>query len=337
MNIIKLEKLTKHRPWPTLIAAFALLVSFKTMAASPCDPEEPECVPIGKWDFSLSLGYGSRSNPVISNDSVPIVLLPGVSYYGERFFWDNDFIGYTLNDSPTHMFNVIGTISYDQVFFNRWGVGNFFIESGFSNSSISGDFSGISFNGDGGESKYDDNAGRNLYASNFPNRINPLTEEEQALREAEVIDLDELHDRDVSGLLGLEYLYLNGNWSVAFQLLQDVSSVNDGKQARISGSYGFMSGRSLWNFTGGLEWKDSKTLDYYYGIREDEVDNPENAYHVRGDASYYVKADWEYRFNENWSWMAVVHQRWLGSDIQDSPLIEESTVTTVFTGGVYHF
>ncbi|VUD53963.1 Outer membrane protein OmpV [Thalassocella blandensis] len=337
MNIIKFKSLKIQSLTAVLIPSLCLLLASKVMGATPCDSELPECVPIGKWDFSLSLGYGSRSNPVISSDSVPIVLLPGVSYYGERFFWDNDFMGYTLNDSPTHMFNIIGTISYDQVFFNRWGVGNFFIESGFSNSSISGDFSGISFNGGKDEPEYNASVGRNLYESDFPPLESPVSAEEQALREAEVIDLDELHDRDVSGLMGLEYLYINGNWSVALQLLQDVTSVNDGKQARVSGGYGFLAGRSMWNFNAGVEWKDSKTLDYYYGIREDEVENPENAYHVRGDASYYVKADWEYKFNDNWSWMAVIHQRWLGSDIQDSPLIEESTVTTVFTGGVYHF
>lgn len=343
LNMLKFNELKNS------LIAFSVGVLFllapKVLAATPCDKEEPECIEIGQWDFSISLGYGSRSNPVISSDSVPIFLLPGVTYYGERFFWDNDYIGFTLNDSATHMMNLIATISYDQVYFNRWGVGNFFIENGFSGSSIYGDFSGIGFNDirnndvhnnestveyDGGEVQITDSVrGQELSL--------PLSEGDYENSQPEVIDLDDLHKRDVALLAGIEYLYVSGPWSAAVQALQDVSAVHTGRQVRLSLGYDFLHKQSLWAFSAGLEWKDAETLDYYYGIEPDEVEFIENAYHVGSDISTYAKIDWEYRFNRNWSWRAVVHQRWLGSEVRNSPLVEEGSVTTVFTGGVYHF
>lgn len=331
-----------HRFSTLLLAALSVGLCGPQTANASCEKDEAECVEVGQWSFSVSLGYGSRSNPVISNDSVPIILLPGITYYGERFFWDNDFIGYTLNDSATHMVNAIATISYDQIYFNHWGVGNFFIDSGFSGSSIFGDFSGIGFSQPpvNNEQTYtqvgqvNSSSGTEGREESFDG---PFTIQDVRSSQPEAIDLDDLHDRDFAVLGGIEYFYSRRHWSFALQALQDLSSVHSGKQARLSVGYDLAHKNALWQLSAGAEWKDAKTLDYYYGIYEYEVENRNNAYRVGDDISYYAKVNWEYKINDRWSWMAVLHNRWLGRNIQASPLVEESTVLTVFTGGVYHF
>ena len=46
--------------------------------------------------MSVSLGIGSRSNPVMGESDIPLVVIPQISYYGKRFFLENLDLGVTL-------------------------------------------------------------------------------------------------------------------------------------------------------------------------------------------------------------------------------------------------
>ncbi len=59
-----------------LIACFSLLNS----GAQAADSDS-------QWQLSLGLGAGVRTNPVMDNDDIPLVVIPQVSYQGERFFY----------------------------------------------------------------------------------------------------------------------------------------------------------------------------------------------------------------------------------------------------------
>jgi MipA family protein len=99
-------------------------------ADSGCQTPSPECTPVGEWDLTLSLGAGTRTNPIQNNSDIPLVLVPQISYYGRRVFLENLELGFTLHEGRSQTFNVIATPGYDRVFFHRNDPQNIFIPFG---------------------------------------------------------------------------------------------------------------------------------------------------------------------------------------------------------------
>jgi len=104
-----------------------LLAPAVSYAQSSCKTPSADCVVVGEWDVSVSLGLGERSNPIASSSSIPLVVIPQISYYGRRVFLDNLELGYTLYENDAHIVNVLATPGYDRVFFVRDDLQNYFV------------------------------------------------------------------------------------------------------------------------------------------------------------------------------------------------------------------
>ena len=55
--------------------------------------------PSGSWRFGVALGYGERTNPLIQSDDIPIVVDLDIAWFGERWFFDNGDLGFSLVDN----------------------------------------------------------------------------------------------------------------------------------------------------------------------------------------------------------------------------------------------
>lgn len=115
---------TAHSALALLIAALFCQVA---AAQTACKAPSPDCVVVGEWDISLTLGVGERSNPVIGNSDIPLVVIPQISYYGKRFFLENLELGFTLHENDSNTFNLIAAPGYDRVFFYRNDLQNIFV------------------------------------------------------------------------------------------------------------------------------------------------------------------------------------------------------------------
>ena len=71
------------------------------------------------WRISLALGYGERSNPLVMADDIPIVVDVDIAWFGERWFFDNGDLGFTLFDHDLVTVNAIGRFNSDRVFFGK--------------------------------------------------------------------------------------------------------------------------------------------------------------------------------------------------------------------------
>jgi outer membrane scaffolding protein for murein synthesis (MipA/OmpV family) len=111
--------------WCNLHWGYAWATQEDVCEDSRCESCVDDCVEVGSWQFSLGLGAGVRSNPLYQMDDTPWILLPEVSYYGERFFLRNLEMGFTLGENAHHQFNLLLAPSYDQMYFNRWDPLNF--------------------------------------------------------------------------------------------------------------------------------------------------------------------------------------------------------------------
>jgi outer membrane protein len=93
-------------------------------------------VPVGGWNFSLALGAGVRTDPVVHEGTIPLVVIPQFSYYGEHFFIDDLDAGVTFLDGDHSTLSLIASPGYDRVFFYRSDPQNIFV-TGLSNFTSS--------------------------------------------------------------------------------------------------------------------------------------------------------------------------------------------------------
>jgi outer membrane protein len=125
--------------WAVRVGLFAIIAGLSQVHAAEgseeCQGPTDGCVAIGRWNFSVALGAGVRTNPLVNGKDIPLVVIPQFSYYGKRFFIDNLDFGFTLVERGANTFNLIATPGYDRVYFYRSDLQNFFV--GFPNSSDS--------------------------------------------------------------------------------------------------------------------------------------------------------------------------------------------------------
>ena len=58
-------------------------------AQTPCKAPSADCIAVGDLEVSLSVGVGTRTNPVVGRSDIPLFVVPHISYYGKRFFLES--------------------------------------------------------------------------------------------------------------------------------------------------------------------------------------------------------------------------------------------------------
>ena len=259
------------------------------------------------WRVSLGVGVGLRTNPVMDNADIPLVVIPHLSYQGEHLFIDNLDLGWSLAEAETYQLSILATPSYDQVFFNRWDARNFVVESSYW-ASLKNDIS----------------------PSNGNNNI-----------QYQEIDKARLHPRRMAELLGIEWRQsLSQHTDLSAQCLQEITGYFDGQECRLALSNLLRFGAHELVLSAGLNWQNAATLDYYYGWRNTENADPQHtapAYTATAGVSRLIRVDWTYPLNSRWDMRLLASYKQLPSAISLSPLVTQDHVVTVFVGGVYHF
>jgi outer membrane protein len=184
-------------------------------------------VAIGRWNFSLAVGAGVRTNPLVNGKDIPLVVIPQVSYYGRRFFIDNLDVGWTLADRGANTFNLIATPGYDRVFFYRADLQNFFI--GFPNANTPGPPVTVA-PGTPGATK-----------------ISPRTPR-------------------ITYLAGPEWTFKYGPAAGQLDLLRDATGQNSGAEIRGALGLPLIETRGTMSVNVGFTWKSAATVDYYYRV-----------------------------------------------------------------------
>lgn len=310
------------------LLSLALPASNAAHGSDLCSGDNNACQKVGSWEFSVAVGLGGRTNPVLDGDDQPIVLIPSFSWYGKRFFIDTFEAGYTFVDTEKHMLNALVQPGFDQVYFDEFGFGNFALGDNFSGGGIAetaSNLSGGSFT-DGQIVTPDQGAGSPPAPEGGMSRNNGDTEV-----------IIELQDRKLAVLGGLEYSYFNGPWQLQLAALHDISQIHDGSEIKLAASYQYRFKNNLINIAAGAAWQSQKLLDYYYGLDATEVNLREFEYEADDGISSFIKISWSKRLSERWNLVSALHLRKFDNELKGSPLLEEDLVTTVFIGGRYHF
>jgi outer membrane protein len=278
---------------PTVVAA-SLLAMFGTaaFAQSGCRAPSPDCVAVGELDISMSIGYGERSNPIIGNSDIPLVLLPQISYYGERFFLENLELGFTLHEGAAHTLNVIATPGYDRVFFFRDDLQNIFV------------------------------SGATLAVNVPPSEMPAVVDEGGGIGREFVIT-----GRHTTYLAGPEWLFRFGDVIGQIDALREVTGEHGGYEVRAAIAAPIVQSANSVVVSAGLTWKSAELVRYYYGV--------DGLYEPRAALNPFVKLGFARPLSERWTLSAHIHHERLDSEIADSPILAEDTVTTFFAGLVF--
>ena len=94
-----------------------------------CDGPSRDCVAVSQWNFDVSLGAGLRTDPVVYEATIPLVVIPHLSYYGKRVFVENLDLGMTVTEGSAGTLSLVASPGYDRVFFYRSDLQNVFVPS----------------------------------------------------------------------------------------------------------------------------------------------------------------------------------------------------------------
>lgn len=194
-----------------------------------CAAESAQCVGVGRWNFSVALGAGDRTNPLAGGKDIPLVVIPQFSYYGERFFIDDLDLGVTLADTAANSFNLIATPGYDRVFFFRDDLQNFFIE---------GVAAGVK----------------------PPKGKNPGSQNQK--KPQKVAE----HTPRVTYLVGPEWTFKFDRVTGQLDALEEATGQNGGTEIRGALNAALWQSTATLSATAGFTWKSSAIVNCYYGV-----------------------------------------------------------------------
>ncbi|MET1255749.1 MipA/OmpV family protein [Aliikangiella sp. GXAS 311] len=267
------------------------------LAEEDCQAESADCVAVGEWSFGLGLGLGVRTNPLIKNNDIPLIVLPSISYYGERFFIENLDVGYTLIDDTPWMFNLLVTPSYDRAFFSRWDITNII-----DNEAI--------------------------YANDQV--FEPVLDPNKDYQGPSTTNNYPLKKRQFSLLGGMEISTDIYQGQLQMQLLNDLSDVHSGSEVRFA--YLKSLGKQGWSATVGFSWKDKSMTNYYYGVDPDETSATLRVYNAKSSFNPFVRIGWREKSESSSAWRFGFEYQQLSEEISNSPLVNKDYVITAFIG-----
>ncbi|MGH8189130.1 MAG: MipA/OmpV family protein, partial [Steroidobacteraceae bacterium] len=201
-------------------------------AQAPCKSASAECVAVGELDITVSVGYGTRTNPIGGKSDIPLFAIPSVSYYGKRFFLESLEPGFTLYEGNAHTLNVIATPGYDRVFFSRNDPQNIIVNGAFS-----------------------------PLVEGAPPFAAPPPEEGAPPEEVRT------HRRRTAYFVGPEWLFTHRRFIGQLNALYEVTGRHDGYELRAAVSAPLIKSHNSLIVSGGGTWKSAETVDYYYGVR----------------------------------------------------------------------
>jgi MipA family protein len=210
----------------TVLIALACSPATFAAEADTCTSPSDECVAVGRWNFSVALGAGVRTNPLVHSRDIPLIIVPQFSYYGKRFFIDNLDPGVTLFDGEKNTLSLVASPGYDRVFFYRSDLQNLFI---------------------GGSAS--------LTSSHTPSSLT-LQDRQLVLTQ---------RARKVTYLAGPEWTFKYGYLTGQLDYLHEITGRNHGDEVRAALGFPLGHLGGSWGARVGLTWKSAAVVNYYYG------------------------------------------------------------------------
>jgi outer membrane protein len=283
-----------------LALAAAVLPPRPAVAADTCSEPSPDCVAVAHWNFSVSLGAGVRTNPLVGGQSIPLVVIPQFSYYGKRFFLDDLDVGFSLAENDTSALNLVASPGYDRVYFYRSDLQNILVNGLPGGGGGDGTTTTPVGSGSGSVPPTAPTAVR------FPARA-----------------------RHITYLAGPEWTFKYAGLTGQVDVLHEITDQNRGNEVRAAISVPLIDAYGTLAANVGITWNSASIVNYYYG-----------ASHVYTGGSAldpFIKLGYTLPLRGKWRFNAFAQYEKLADAIANSPIVAEHHVVTAFVGAVYAF
>lgn len=120
-------------------------------------------------------------------------------------------------------------------------------------------------------------------------------------------------------------------------LISDVLGRSKGQEFSLVAVTGLPLGRLLVLFGAGPRWLSSKRVNYYYGVREDEVRPGRPAYGSEATWNLDINLTLNMKITESWRLFTIINREGFGSGISNSPLVDRSAAYGMVTTLTYNF
>jgi outer membrane protein len=151
--------------------------------------------------------------------------------------------------------------------------------------------------------------------------------------------LEGMEERELTVMAGVKLSYEFKRAGVEWDLAADALGRSNGAESSLVVPFPTTPGQ--WRLTPGvgLQWQSSNYVSYYYGVQPDEASPGRPAYEGADalNALVNVRATRAFGRERKWILIAGVEFTWLGEEIRNSPIVEDSTTTGGFLGFWYRF
>ncbi len=149
--------------------------------------------------------------------------------------------------------------------------------------------------------------------------------------------LEGMDDRDGSLDAGVEVQYRADFGELTFSAVTDTLDNHSGEEISLSYGYPLKIARGTVSPFVQASWLSEDLVDYYYGVRADEVREDRAAYSPDSTTNYRVGVNGNWFFNRRHMVFLNAGYQFLGDEIEDSPIIDSDTGASVILGWVYTF
>ncbi|MDB5774382.1 MAG: outer membrane protein [Herbaspirillum sp.] len=119
--------------------------------------------------------------------------------------------------------------------------------------------------------------------------------------------------------------------------LEALTAGNKGNTLKLGIEHAFQFGQFKLTPHAGATWMDSKYVDYYYGVKSNEVTATRSFYAGKSTTDFEVGVRADYALTKNQLILIDVGNSYNGSGITNSPLVDKSSSLKVLAGYLYKF
>jgi outer membrane protein len=279
--------------------------------ANDCKQITDSCAEVGEWKFSLAVGAGIYTNPLHGGGDIPLVLIPQISYYGDKLFFDNNTLGYSFFDNNQIVVSAITQLNHEKAYFTRWHPQNILIESVALGGTI---------NPSTGETDSEE--------------LNPPEQDID-------VNIKDVSNRRWAIDAGFQFnWFINQTTDLQVQILHDVNNVYKGFNGQIELTR-IMRIEPLPNtvmsFSIGTNINSKNLVDYYYGISQTTDAGVALDYQGKLCINPYFRLVLTHQLSERWRVKLNLKRMLLDDAMTDSPLVKDDYINTIFAGISYDF
>ena len=144
-----------------------------------------------------------------------------------------------------------------------------------------------------------------------------------------------MDDREWSIDGGLRFKWNNSFFSLSITALNDILNQHQGQEFSCVVSREFKDG--LFTPRTGVRYLSNDIVDYYFGVLGNEATSSRPVYTAGATVDYFAGFSVAVPIGEKWAIIGDFEYENLGSEVEDSPIVDEGEILTYTVGAVYRF